>query len=70
MCLLLDILLDDCECIFEYLDCFSDYEEYSNWDFYCILENFNFYYEYKCCLFKWYFVFILEYDLLEGKVGN
>lgn len=70
MCLPPDTSPDDCECTPEYLDCSSDYEEYSNWDSHCTLENPNPHYEYKCCLPKWYFAPIPEYDPLEGKVGN
>uniref|UniRef100_A0A8W8K4U8 Uncharacterized protein n=2 Tax=Magallana gigas TaxID=29159 RepID=A0A8W8K4U8_MAGGI len=67
MCLPPDTSPDDCECTPEYLDCSSDYEEYSNWDSHCTLENPNPHYEYKCCLPKWYFAPIPEYDPLEGK---
>lgn len=70
MCLPPDTSPDDCECTPEYLDCSSDYEEYSNWDTHCTIENPNPNYEYKCCLPKWYFAPIPEYDPLEGKVGN
>ena len=67
-CLPPDASPDDCECTPDYLDCQSDYEEYSNWDAHCTRENPNQYYEYKCCLPKWYFAPMPDYDALEGQV--